>query len=136
MGGGGGVYGGGASESSESVGREARGTGGGAVPAPDVETSGRDLNGGGGGPLVGERDEDVGGGGARFQLGSQLALEEGALENRSRVFVSLVTLASLAFSALAFSSATVYGKHEGQGFRASYVCLQFTIVALMFSPAN
>ena len=102
------MYGGGAGESSRSAGREARGTGGGggAVPAPDVVTSGRDLDGGGGGPLVGERDEDVGGGGARFQLGSQLVLDEGALENRSRVFVSLVTLASLAFSALAFSSAT------------------------------
>ena len=70
-------------------------------------TSGRGLNGGGGGPFVDARGEAVaGGGGARFQFGSQLVLEEGTLEKRSRVFVTLVTLASLAFSAFAFSSAT------------------------------
>lgn len=92
-----------------------RGTAGGAVLAPDAMTSGRDLNGGGGGPLVGARGEDVADcGGARFQLGSQLTWEAGALEYRSRVFVILVTLASLAFSALAFSSATG-GRHEDLG---------------------
>ena len=104
VGGGRTVYTGGAGASS--LGREAREATGGAVPAPDP-TSGRDLDGGGGGggaPLVDVRDEDVGG--ARFQLGSQLVLDVGMLERRSRVFVTLVMPTSLAFSALAFSSAT------------------------------
>jgi len=72
-------------------------------------TSGRDLDGGGGG---GARPVDVDAevdapdpGGARFQLGSQFDLDEGTLVYRSRVLVILVTLTSLAFSALAFSSA-------------------------------
>lgn len=106
VGGGRAVYGGGGG--TLSVGRDARGTAGGTVP--DTTTSGRDLNGGGGGPLVvdvdGRPEPVAGGGGARFQLGSQLALEEGTLEYRSRVLVTLVMPASLAFSALAFSSAT------------------------------
>lgn len=111
MGGGGGEYAGGAGMSSKSVGREARGTTGG---APDAMTSGRDLDGGGGGPLVDARGKvPAGGGGARFQLGSQLTLEAGMLEYRSRVLVTLATLTSLAFSALAFSSATGSGRTRG-----------------------
>lgn len=101
MGGGGGLYGGGGDKSS--LGREARGTVGGAVP--DVTASGRDLDGSGG-PLVDTPALPGGAGGTRFQLGSQVVLEDGTLENRSRVFVTLVTLTSLAFSALAFNSAT------------------------------
>lgn len=87
------MYGGGGGKSS---GRDARGATGGDGPPKAAR------DGGGGGPPRGE----VGGGGARFQLGSQLVLEEGVLDRRSRVFVTLVTPASLTFSALAFSSAT------------------------------
>lgn len=53
----------------------------------------------------GEADDD--GGGARFQFGSKLVLEAGMLEYLSLVFTTLATPASLAFSALALSSATV-----------------------------
>ena len=61
---------------------------------------GRDANGGGG--------ADADDGGARFQFGSQFVLEAGMLENRSLVLTTLATPASLAFSALALSSATVW----------------------------
>lgn len=51
------------------------------------------------------------GGGARFQLGSQLAFEEEMLEYRSLVFTTLLTPASFTFSAFALSSATGHCEH-------------------------
>jgi len=111
-------------------GREVRGTTGGGeltsgVKVLNVVLSGRDLRDvAGGGPWTleagmlggligrdggggGEADDDEGG--ARFQFGSQLVLEAGMLEYLSLVFTTLATPASLAFSALALSSATVKG---------------------------